>query len=130
MSGTIIYRIIQVVAALLALMYVQSFYGFVFGREISFIHYTPLSELEIWTVRNLGIRLLAIAIGFFIALGLNNKTILAVMFAVRLTADVGDLINSATTPNMAPMVWQILSIFVAIEFLCFIGLIYLIKKEK
>ena len=130
MSQKILYRLIQSIALLLALMYVQSFYGFVFGKEISFIHYTPQSNIEIWTVKNLGIRLLAIAIGFFIALGLKNKTILAVMFAVRLTADVGDLINSATTPSLASMVWQILIVFVLIEFLCLVGLIFIIKKEE
>lgn len=130
MRNKIIYRIIQGVAFLLALMYVQSFYGFVFGKEINFIHYTPQSNIEIWTVRNLGIRLLAIAVGFFIALFLRNKTFLAAMFAVRLTADLGDLINSATTEGLAPMIWQMLSVFVGIEFLCLIGLLYLIKKEK
>jgi len=130
MSNKIIYRIIQIVAVLSALMYVQSFNGFVFGKEINFIQYIPQTNLELWTVRNLGIRLLAIAVGFFIALLLRNKTILAVMFTVRLTADIGDLINSATTPNLAPMVWQILTVFVVIEFLCLMGLIYLIKKEK
>ena len=130
MSNKIIYRIIQIVAVLSALMYVQSFNGFVFGKEINFIQYIPQTNLELWTVRNLGIRLLAIAVGFFIALLLRNKTILAVMFTVRLTADIGDLINSATTPNLAPMVWQILTVFVVIEFLCLMGLIHLIKKEK
>lgn len=130
MSKKISYRIIQIVASLLALMYVQSFYGFVFDKEINFIHYSPQSNLEIWTVRNLGVRLLAIAVGFFIALLLRNKIILAVMFAVRLTADVGDLINSANTPGLAPMVGQILAVFVVIEFLCLMGLIYLIKMEK
>lgn len=130
MSNKVIYTIIQVFAALMALMYVQSFYGFVFGKEISFIQYRPESALEIWTVRNLGIRLLAISVGFFIALWLRNKSFLAAMFAVRLTADGGDLINSATTPGMAPMVWQILAVFVAIELLCFLGLLFIIKKEK
>lgn len=64
MSNKIIYRIIQIVAVLSALMYVQSFNGFVFGKEINFIQYIPQTNLELWTVRNLGIRLLAIAVGF------------------------------------------------------------------
>ncbi len=130
MSNKIIYRIIQVVAFVLALMYAQSFYGFVFNKEINFIHYTPQSNIETWTVRNLGIRLLAIAVGLFIAVFSKSKKILAMAFAIRLTADAGDLINSATMQGIAPMVWQILSVFVTIEFLCLVSLIYQIKKEK
>lgn len=130
MSNKIIYTIIKAVAVLLALMYVQSFYGFVFNKEINFIHYTPQSNIEIWTVRNLGIRLLAIAAGLFIAVFSKSKKMLAMAFAIRLTADAGDLINSATMQGIASMVWQILSVFVTIEFLCLITLIYHIKKEK
>lgn len=130
MSKKLIYNIIQIVAALMAIMYVQSFFGFVFQKEISFIRYQPQTALEIWTVRNLGIRLLAIAVGFFIALLLRNKTFLAVMFAIRLTADVGDLINSAITPELDQMIWQILTVFVSIELLSLVGLLYILKKEK
>lgn len=121
---------IQIVGALAALTYVQSAYVFITTHHISFIHYTASGPLEVWTIRNLGVRLLAIAVGFILALLLRNKSMLALMFAVRLTADMGDLINSVTTPNLPAMVGQILTGFVVMEALCLIGLIYLIKKEN
>lgn len=122
--------VIKIVALIFALMYIKSAYDFIFSHEISFVNYAANSPAEIWVVRNLGIRLLAIGIGFLAALALKNYGFLALMFAVRLVADVGDLFNSIYTPNLENFVTLVLTVFVIIELTCFLLLIKIIKQEK
>lgn len=123
MSSRVQYRIVQVIAALLALMYVDSARKFVFTHQIDFVHYAASSPVEVWTVRNLGLRLLAIGVGFIIALVAKDRRMLAMMFAVRLVADAGDTLNSAMTPGLASFVVPVLGLFVAVELGCLVVLL-------
>lgn len=123
MSSRVQYRIVQFIAALLALMYVDSARKFVFTHQIDFVHYVASSPVEVWTVRNLGLRLLAIAAGFIIALVAKDRRMPAMMFAVRLVADAGDTLNSAMTPGLASFVVPVLGLFAAVELGCLIVLL-------
>lgn len=120
-------RVVQVVAALLALMYVKAAWDFITTHQIELVHYSASTALETWTVRNLGVRLLAIAVGFIVALVSRNRDLLALMFVVRLVSDVGDLLNSAFTPGLEAFVVPLIAIFVAIEFAC---LVLLLRMRK
>lgn len=123
------YRFIQGTAALLGLMYLKSGYDFIITKQIEFIHYTAISSLEIWTVRNLGARLLAISVGFLAALFLNDRRMLALMFLVRLTADIRDFFNSMNTAGLDSFVVPVLGAFVCIETLCLLMLMKIIAQE-
>ncbi|MBX7056749.1 MAG: hypothetical protein K1X75_01695 [Leptospirales bacterium] len=129
MARSILYLLVQLIAAFFALNYLQSFYAFYTTHQVSFVGYTATDPLAIWTVRNLGVRLLAIAVGFLVALLSRSKSMLALMFAVRLAADLGDLINSATTPGLDAFVPQILGVFASIEALCLLCLLWLRRSE-
>ncbi len=123
MSAKLQYRLVRAIGALLALMYVDSARKFVFTHNIDFVHYVATSPVEVWTVRNLGLRLLAIASGFIIALVAKDRRMLAMMFAVRLIADAGDTLNSAMTPGLEGFVVPVLGLFVAVELGCLIALL-------
>ncbi|MFO1033584.1 MAG: hypothetical protein U1E15_05705 [Hyphomicrobiales bacterium] len=114
---------IRVIAALFALLYLQSTYDFIVNHHVSFMTYTAVEPMAQWAVANLGARLLGIALGFLIALALRNDTLLALMFAVRLCADVTDFWISTHTPGAEAMVGWILLAFFAIEALCLAALL-------
>lgn len=124
------FLILKIIAVIFGIMYIQSGTEFIFTHKINFIEYLPNSSAEIWTVRNLGGRLLAIGIGFILAVLFNKKETIALIFAIRLIADSVDLWNSMVTPNLASFIVPVLGVFVAIEAICLCWAFILIKKEK
>ena len=123
-------RVVQVVAALLAFMYVTSTYAFIRSHTVEFIDYTATGPAAIWTLNNLAIRLFAIAVGFFIALASRSEQLLALMFAVRLAADVGDTVNSLLVPGLPALVPATLVVFVAVEALYLAVLVLRIRRPS
>jgi hypothetical protein len=121
--------LVQIVAGLLALMYLQSAWDFIANRNVAFISWTPADPMASWAVANLGARLLAIGAGFFIALALRDLRLLALMFAVRLVADATDLAISSTTPGIDAFVPGVLAAFVAIEVVCLLVLLRHVRNR-
>lgn len=121
---------IQGVAGLLGLMYLASAYSFITTHSIDFIHYTASSTQEVWTVRNLGIRLLAIGAGLLGAVILRRRDLLALMLSVRLIADCGDFLNSLVTPGLDAFVARTLAVFVMIEMASLGGLLWIHRSEE
>lgn len=106
---------IQVVAGGLGLMYLVTGYTFITTPRIEFIHYTGVSSREIWTVRNLGVRVLAIGDGLVVALLLRRRDLLPLMLMVRFISDLGDFANSAMTNGLDPTVPGMPALFCSIE---------------
>jgi len=120
---------IRVVAALLALLYLQSAWDFIVNHSIAFVAYAPTDALAGWTVANLGARLLAIAFGLAIALVLRDDRLLALMLAVRLTADLADLAISSTTQGVDAFVAWVLAALVVVEAAALAALIVQLNKK-
>lgn len=118
MRHPLLLRVVQVVAALMALMYVMSTYEFIHSHTVRFIGYTATGPEAVWTLNNLAIRLFGIAVGFFVALAARSEAMLALMFTVRLVADVGDLLNSVLVAGIPSSVPSILAVFVLVEAAC------------
>lgn len=130
MRHPIALRVVQVIAALLALMYVTSTYTFIHDHDVRFIGYTATSPEAIWTLNNLAIRLFAIAVGFFIALAARSEPMLALMFTVRLVSDAGDLLNSALVAGIPSSVPAILAVFLAVEAPCLAVLLVRLRGAR
>jgi len=123
------WRAIQVIAGGLGVMYLVSGYQFITTHSISFISYTGASAQEIWTIRNLGIRILAIGIGLLVALASRRKDLLLLLLLLRLLADLGDCANSALTPGIDGSVARTLALFCTVESLSVGGLLWLWLSE-
>jgi hypothetical protein len=124
------WRAIQGVAGVLGCMYLVSGYIFITTRSIEFVHYTGVSAQEVWTIRNLGVRVLAIGIGLLLALLMRRKDALALMLLVRLCADVGDFTNSALTPGLDASVARTLAVFCVVELVALSGLVWILSAER
>jgi hypothetical protein len=130
MKQSFIITAVRAIAFALAAMYVVSAYGFIVNHQVSFISYTAQEPLAQWAVANLGARLFGIAIGFALALLLRRNDFLALMFAVRLTADSVDLWISTHTNGLDGSVGEILLALVAIEAACLAILLWQIKSQR
>lgn len=119
---------VRIVAALLALMYLQSSWEFIANGNVAFVGYVPDDPMARWAVANLGARLFAIAVGFIIALVLRDPRLLALMFAVRLAADATDLAISSASPGIGPFVPGVLAVLVAVEVVCLGALLRLVRS--
>ncbi len=119
---------VRIFAALLALMYLQSSWEFIANGNVAFVGYVPEDPMARWAVANLGARLLAIAVGFIVALVLRDPRQLALMFAVRLAADATDLAISSTSPGIELLVPGVLAVLVVIEVVCLGVLLRLVRS--
>lgn len=68
--------------------------------------------------------------GFIIALATRSEQLLALMFAVRLAADVGDTVSSILVPGLPAFVPATLVVFVAVEALCLAVLVLQIRRPS
>jgi hypothetical protein len=119
---------VRIVAALLALMYLQSSWEFIANGNVAFVGYVADDPMARWAVANLGARLFAITVGFIIALVLRDPRLLAPMFAVRLAADATDLAISSTSSGIEPLVPGVLAVLVAVEMVCLGVLLRLVRS--
>lgn len=110
-----VHHILRLATGLLGFMYAWSAAQFILQQQIAFISYNPVTAPEIWTVRNLGARLLGIAVGMILVSVMNSVRGIALMLTVRLVSDAGDWINSLLTPGLDPFVSRMLAVFVVIE---------------
>lgn len=105
------------VTVLLTVGYLQTAWGIFHNHQVSFINYTAQTPSELWALKNLAARLIGISIGFIIALALRNRLMLALMFAVRLSADSIDCWTSWHTQGVDASVGVTLLVVSIIELL-------------
>ena len=122
--------ILRIGVGLFGLMYCLSAGQFILTKQIGFISYAAVTPAEVWTVRNLGVRLLGIGVGMLIVSVANNAAGIALMLTVRIISDMGDLINSVATPGLEPLVAGGLAIFVTAELALLVLAVRLLRNGQ